>query len=122
MKLDWRMISQTFIIDGVLYGIKDRHLYSSKLQFAYDLYKCKLLSTEYLNEPHRTFTNHFGNTQMIKYNPNEPKRLYTIDNGNLLYCPVKLIKTNPDDIEQQQQPKQDSNVNNQMMEANQISL
>lgn len=92
MKLDWRMIGQMFIIDGILYGIKDRHMYTSKLQFAYDLYKCKLLSTEYLNEPHRTFTNHFGNTQMISYNPNEPKRLYTIDNGNLLWCPVKLIK------------------------------
>lgn len=101
MKLDWRMIGQLFIIDGVLYGIKDRHMYSSKLQFAYDLYKCKLLSTEYLNESHRTFTNHFGNTQMIKYNPNEPKRLYTIDSGNLLWCPVKLIKTNPNDIWQQ---------------------
>lgn len=98
MKLDWRMIGQMFIIDGVLYGIKDRHSYSSKLQFAYDIYKCKLLSTDYLNEPHRTFTNHFGNTQMIKYNPNEPKRLYTIDSGNLLWCPVKLIKSNPDDI------------------------
>lgn len=103
MKLDWRLIGQIFVIDGVLYGIKDRHLYSSKLQFAYDLYKCRLLSTEYLNEPHRTFINHFGNTQMIKYNPNEPKRLYTIDNGNLLWCPVKLIKTNADDIWQQQQ-------------------
>lgn len=96
MKLDWRMIGQMFVIDGVLYGIKDRHLYTSKLQFAYDIYKCKLLPTEYLNEPHRTFTNHFGNTQMISYNPNEPKRLYTIDNGNLLWCPVKLIKTNLD--------------------------
>lgn len=101
MKLDWRMIGQLFIIDGVLYGIKDRHLYSSKLQFALDLYKCKLLSAEYLNESHRTFTNHFGNTQMIRYNPNEPKRLYTIDSGNLLLCPVKLIKTNPNDIWQQ---------------------
>lgn len=96
MKLDWRMIGQMFVIDGVLYGIKDRHLYTSKLQFAYDIYKCKLLPTEYLSEPHRTFTNHFGNTQMISYNPNEPKRLYTIDNGNLLWCPVKLIKTNLD--------------------------
>lgn len=101
MKLDWRMIGQIFIIDGVLYGIKDRHLYSSKLQFAYDLYKCKLLSKEYLNESQRTFTNNFGNTQMIKYNPNEPKRLYTVDSGNLLWCPLKLIKANPDDIWQQ---------------------
>lgn len=112
MKLDWRMIGQIFIIDGVLYGIKDRHLYSSKLQFAYDLYKCKLLSTEYLNESHRTFTNHFGNTQMIKYNPNEPKRLYTIDSGNLLWCPVKLIKTNPNDIWQQQQQLSKKSNNN----------
>lgn len=93
MKLDWRMIGQLFVIDGVLYGIKDRNQYSSKLQFAYDLFKCKLLPAEYLNEPHRTFTNHFGNTQMIKYNPNEPKRLYTLDNGNLLWCPVKLMRT-----------------------------
>lgn len=120
MKLDWRMIGQIFIIDGVLYGIKDRHLYSSKLQFAYDLYKCKLLSTEYLNESHRTFTNHFGNTQMIKYNPNEPKRLYTIDSGNLLWCPVKLIKTNPDDIWQQQQQQQLS-LQNQTSSNNKLS-
>jgi hypothetical protein len=93
MKLDWRMIGQMFIIDGVLYGIKDKHSYSSKLQFAYDLFRCKLLSADYLNEnePNRVFTNHFGNTQMIKYNPNEPKRFYTIDNGNLLWRPVKLI-------------------------------
>ena len=94
LKLDWRMIGQLFIVDGILYGIKDRHSYSSKLQFAYDLYKCKLMSPDYLNEAHRTFTNHFGNTKMIKYNPNKPKRLYTIDNGNLLWCPLKLIRTN----------------------------
>lgn len=93
MKLDWQMIGHMFIIDGVLYGIKDRHTYSSKLQFAYDLHNCKLLPTDYINEPHRTFTNHFGNTQVIIYNPNEPKRLYTIDNGNLLWCPVKLVST-----------------------------
>lgn len=95
IKLDWSMVGQMFIIDGVLYGIKDRHLYSSKLRFAYDLYKCKLISSEYLDEPHRVFTNHFGNTQMINYHPNEPKRFYTIDNANLLWCPVKLIKVNP---------------------------
>lgn len=111
MQLDWTMIDQTFIIDGVLYGIKDRHLYSSKLQFAYDLYRCKLLPTEYLNEPHRTFTSNFGNTQMIRYNPNEPKRLYIIDNANLLWCPLKLIKMNPDDIWHQQTDNNNNNNN-----------
>lgn len=97
-KLDWRMIGQIFIIDGILYGIKDRFIYTSKLQFAIDLYKCKLISSDYVNARQRYFTNHFGNTQMIRYNPNEPKRLYMIDNGNLLWCPVKLHQTNPENL------------------------
>ena len=96
LKLDWRMIGQWFIIDGILYGLKDRHSYSSKLQFAYDLLGCKLLSSDYLQQSveqqqNRLFTNHFGNTQLIKYQPNEPKRLFTIDSGNLLWRPVKLV-------------------------------
>lgn len=94
IRLDWRQIGQIFLIDGILYGLNDRHIYSSKLKFAYDLIRCKLLSSDYLNEPHRMFINHFGNTQMIKYQPNEPKRLLTIDNGNLLSCPIKLINSN----------------------------
>jgi len=101
MKLDWGMVGQLFIIDGVLYGTKDKHSYTSKLQFAYDLYKCRLLPKEYLNESHRTLTNHFGSTQMIRYNPDEPKRLLIIDGNNLLWCPVKLMEREHDDDSQQ---------------------
>lgn len=97
-KLDWRMIGQMFIIDGILYGIKDTHVHKSRLQFALDLYKCRLLSTDYFNDPQRMYINNFGNTQLIRYNPNEPKNLYIIDGGNLLRCPVKLLSTNPDDV------------------------
>lgn len=90
-KLDWRMIGQLFAIDGVLYGIRDRHSYQSKLLFAFDLVKCKFLSAEYVNEQQHLFTNHFGNTQMILYQPNEPPRLQILDAANILECPLKLM-------------------------------
>lgn len=91
-KLDWRMIGQLFAIDGVLYGIRDRHSYHSKLLFAFDLIKCKFLSAEYVNERQHLFTNHFGNTQMVVYQPNEPPRLQILDASNILECPLKLME------------------------------
>lgn len=89
-RLDWRMIGQMFIVDGILYGVKDRHSHKSKLQFAVDLYKCRILPLEHFNDPQQMFINNFGNTQMIRYNPSLPQRLYIIDQGSLLRCPIKL--------------------------------
>lgn len=91
MRIDWRMIQQMFVIDGIMYGIESRRTYASKLQFAYDLYKCKLIAPDALADKQRAFTNHFSDTQMISYNPAD-KRLYSIDAGNLLWCPVKIVE------------------------------
>lgn len=79
-------MANTFIMCGVLYGLKSGTDYSSEINFAYDLYENKelLVSVEWKNP--------YNHTTMMDYNPID-KRVYFYDNQNLLSTSlgVKLL-------------------------------
>ncbi|XP_065200917.1 uncharacterized protein LOC135831949 [Planococcus citri] len=78
-------VGDMFIICGVLYGVQSVTDITTKISFALDLYKSKLLDD---TNPIQ-FTNPFKNTTMISYN-NRLNELFTWDSGNLLTYPIKL--------------------------------
>lgn len=62
-----------FIVCGVLYAVDSVTDRNSKIRFAYDLYKNKLLDVNL------SFTNAFRKTTMLGYNPRSQVRLFNYD-------------------------------------------
>ena len=77
----WK-VADMFIVCGVLYAVDHVDLRDTKIRFALDLYKNKLLDVEL------PFSNPFRFTTTLGYNP-RLKSLTTWDNGNQLTYPVK---------------------------------
>ncbi|KAF4526436.1 hypothetical protein B566_EDAN015068 [Ephemera danica] len=75
-------VGEMFIVCGVLYAVDSVTERDTKIRFALDLYRNKLLD---LILP---FTNPFRKTTMISYNARN-KELYTWDKGNQLTYPVR---------------------------------
>jgi len=75
---------EMFIACGVLYAVDSVLERNTKIRFALDLYKNKLLDVEL------PFTNPFRRTTSVGYN-SRTKELYTWDKGNQLTYPIKSV-------------------------------
>uniref|UniRef100_A0A0P6GR59 RE59052p n=1 Tax=Daphnia magna TaxID=35525 RepID=A0A0P6GR59_9CRUS len=84
ISLNNQRAGEMFIACGVLYALDSVTERTTKIRFALDLYRNKLLEVDGL-----TFTNPFRKTSMVGYN-HRNKELYTWDNGNQLTYPVKF--------------------------------
>jgi hypothetical protein len=72
-----------FIACGVLYGIESATDVNTKIDFALDLYKLKLLDVS-LN-----FGNPIGKTTTVGYN-HRNKEIYSVNKGSQLAFPVRF--------------------------------
>ncbi|VDP33492.1 unnamed protein product [Soboliphyme baturini] len=75
-------IANTFIMCGILYGLKSATNYDTEINFAFDLYNDEFINITV------NFRNPFQQTTMLDYNPVD-RRLYYFDHGNLLTVPVR---------------------------------
>ncbi|CAN8016748.1 unnamed protein product [Ixodes persulcatus] len=80
LTLDHRKVGKLFVVCGVLYGINSLTEHRTELGFAYDLYTESLLEGVRLN-----FSNPFGNTTFLSYNPGDGSLYSTDDQHQLLY-------------------------------------
>ncbi|KAG0413295.1 hypothetical protein HPB47_009556 [Ixodes persulcatus] len=80
LTLDHRKVGKLFVVCGVLYGINSLTEHNTELGFAYDLYTESLLEGVRLN-----FSNPFGNTTFLSYNPGDGSLYSTDDQHQLLY-------------------------------------
>ncbi|XP_075165524.1 uncharacterized protein LOC142237937 [Haematobia irritans] len=90
--LDHRKFGEMFIVCGHLYAIDSCTAKNSQIRYAINLYQNKLLN---VNLP---FTNPFGNTETVGYNPYTVE-LYSWDKGNSLTYPIRyneeIIRNDP---------------------------
>jgi len=84
ISLNHRRAGEMFIACGVLYAVDSVFERNTKIRFALDLYKNKLLDVEL------PFTNPFRKTTSVGYNA-RTKELYTWDKGNQLTYPIKSV-------------------------------
>jgi hypothetical protein len=84
ISLNNQRAGEMFVACGVLYAVDSVTERNTKIRFALDLYKNKLLDVEL------PFTNPFRKTTMVGYN-SRTKELYTWDKGNQLTYPVKSV-------------------------------
>nr|XP_040569630.1 LOW QUALITY PROTEIN: uncharacterized protein LOC121119077 [Lepeophtheirus salmonis] len=84
ISLNHHQVADMFIVCGVLYAVDHVDTKDTRIRFALDLYKNKLLDIEL------PFTNPFSFTTMLGYNP-ELQSLTTWDSGNQLTYPIKYI-------------------------------
>ncbi|XP_059081824.1 uncharacterized protein LOC131879496 [Tigriopus californicus] len=82
ISLNHNQVSEMFVVCGVLYGIDSVYERTTRIRFALDLYKNKLIDIEL------PFTNPFGFSTMIGYNP-RIQSMVTCDGGNQLTYPIK---------------------------------
>uniref|UniRef100_A0A915JV40 Olfactomedin-like domain-containing protein n=1 Tax=Romanomermis culicivorax TaxID=13658 RepID=A0A915JV40_ROMCU len=75
-------IANSFIMCGILYGLKDGTAQNTVIDFAYDLYENRILTSDDDFRP-INWQNPFGANSMLDYNPYD-RRLYFYDNQNLL--------------------------------------
>ncbi|VDN03472.1 unnamed protein product [Thelazia callipaeda] len=76
-------IAETFIMCGVLYGLKSVTDRDTFINFAYDLYRNKTIDVNV------KWYNPFGGLTMLHYNPTD-KRLYFFDSKRLLSVNVRV--------------------------------
>uniref|UniRef100_A0A1I8NP61 Olfactomedin-like domain-containing protein n=1 Tax=Stomoxys calcitrans TaxID=35570 RepID=A0A1I8NP61_STOCA len=90
--LDHRKFGEMFIVCGHLYAIDSCSAKNTQIRYAINLYQNKLLN---VNLP---FTNPFGNTETVGYNP-QTVELYSWDKGNSLTYPIRyneeIIRNDP---------------------------
>ncbi|XP_061402508.1 uncharacterized protein LOC133338347 [Musca vetustissima] len=90
--LDHRKFGEMFIVCGHLYAIDSCTAKNSQIRYAINLYQNKLLN---VNLP---FTNPFGSTETVGYNPYTVE-LYSWDKGNSLTYPIRyneeIIRNDP---------------------------
>ncbi|XP_048523151.1 uncharacterized protein LOC109545109 isoform X2 [Dendroctonus ponderosae] len=82
MTIDHHKVGEMFIVCGVLYAVDNVSDRQSRIRFAFDLYKSKLIDVSL------QFNNPFRKTTMISYN-HKSKELYSWDKGNQLIHPVR---------------------------------
>ncbi|KAK8397870.1 hypothetical protein O3P69_004577 [Scylla paramamosain] len=82
--LSHKKFGDLFITCGVLYAIDSATERDTKIRFAFDLYRKRLLDVDL------PFNNPFRMTTMLGYNF-DTKEIYSWDNGNQLTYPVKVI-------------------------------
>lgn len=82
--LSHKKFGELFITCGVLYAIDSATERETKIRFAFDLYRKRLLDVDL------TFNNPFRKTTMLGYNF-DTKEIYSWDSGNQLTYPVKVI-------------------------------
>ncbi|XP_022653114.1 uncharacterized protein LOC111246948 isoform X4 [Varroa destructor] len=88
LTLPHRKIGQMFIMCGVLYAINSvTEPHAQVYMYAYDLIADSIISLE----APISFTNPFGNTTFIIYNPRE-HQLFSTDKGNHLVYPVRSLE------------------------------
>lgn len=84
ISLNNQRAGEMFVVCGVLYAVDSVTERNTKIRFALDLFRNKLLDVEL------PFTNPFRKTTMVGYNA-RTKELYTWDKGNQLTYPVKSV-------------------------------
>lgn len=99
-----RKVGEMFIVSGVLYAIDSDTDRNTKIRFALDLYKSKLLDSAL------TFNNPFRKTTSVAYNA-RTKELFTWDNGNQLTYPIRYHSIGYDAVSgEKQEENSNSNV------------
>lgn len=88
LTVDYHEIGETFIMCGILYGIRSTNELNTHISFAYDLFQNEELD----NVNQISFTNPFQSTQFVSYNSRH-KKLYTWDKGNILEYQLKIEST-----------------------------
>lgn len=83
LTVDHRQVAHLFVVCGVLYAVNSQSEHTTDLGLAYDLYSGSLLT----DAPRLNFSNPFGNTTFLAYNPGDAS-LYTTDSGNQLIYPL----------------------------------
>ncbi|KAH7960286.1 hypothetical protein HPB49_018520 [Dermacentor silvarum] len=88
LTVDHRQVAHLFVVCGVLYAVNSLSEHSTEVGLAYDLYADALLT----DAPRLNFSNPFGNTTFLTYNPGDAS-LYTTDSGNQLLYPLLFNAT-----------------------------
>ncbi|KAK8764049.1 hypothetical protein V5799_033341 [Amblyomma americanum] len=88
LTVDHRQVAHLFVVCGVLYAVNSLSEHSTEVGLAYDLYAGALLT----DAPRLNFSNPFGNTTFLAYNPGDAS-LYTTDSGNQLLYPLLFNAT-----------------------------
>lgn len=83
LTVDHRQVAHLFVVCGVLYAVNSLSEHSTEVGLAYDLYSDALLT----DVPRLNYSNPFGNTTFLTYNPGDAS-LYTTDSGNQLIYPL----------------------------------
>ncbi|KAH6933016.1 hypothetical protein HPB50_011559 [Hyalomma asiaticum] len=88
LTVDHRQVAHLFVVCGVLYAVNSLSEHSTEVGLAYDLYSDALLT----DVPRLNYSNPFGNTTFLTYNPGDAS-LYTTDSGNQLIYPLLFNAT-----------------------------